>query len=116
MGRFELLGAQAPEMTVTSRPIVKGIDIVSQISLGELSILVNLLLDSFLLQTAEKGFRDGIVPAVRLAAHTRLQVIGAAESPPRVTAVLRALIGMNHRAAWSSSTHGHQDRVEHQLA
>jgi hypothetical protein len=64
MSRFELLGTQPSEMAVTSRSIVERIDVVSHIGNGELSVLVDLLLDAFLLQTAEKGLGDGIVPAM----------------------------------------------------
>src|SRR4051812_14424012 len=82
----------------------------------QLSILVDLLLDALFLQAAEEGLGHGIGPAVSLAAHTRLQVIRTAESPPRVAAVLRALIRMNHGAARTPSAYGHQHGVEHQLA
>jgi hypothetical protein len=59
---------------------------------------------------------DGIVPTVALSAHARLQVIRAIEAPPRIAAVLGALIGINQRAARSASPHRHQHGLEHELA
>src|SRR5262245_46420553 len=103
-------------MAVTTRSIVEGIDVVGQVGDRQLSVLINLLLDSFLLQAAEERLSDGIVPAVTVPAHTRLEAIRAAESSPRVAAVLRARIGMNQRAAWTASPHRHQDGIEHELA
>ena len=54
---------------------------------------------------------DGAGPA-----HARVQVVGAAEAPPDIAAVLRTLIRMNHCAARASPPHGHQHRVEHEFA
>ena len=116
MGRFELLWTEPSEVAVTSRSIVEGIDVVSHIGDRELSILVDLLFDSFLLQAAEEGLGDGIVPAIALAAHTRLETIRTAESTPRVAAELGSLIGVNQRASWSPATHRHQQRIENELA
>ena len=96
--------------------MVDVIDVVGHTVQRQLSVLVDLLLDPFLLQTAEEGLRDGIDPTIPLPAHTRLQMIRATEASPRVTAVLRTLIRMNHRATRASPTHGHQHRVEHELA
>ena len=109
VSRFELFGTEATEMTVTARSIVEGIGVIGHLGNRQLSVLVDLFLDSLFLQAAEEGLGDGIVPAVAFAAHTRLQVIRAAESPPRVAAVLRALIRMNHTAAGTPSAYGHQD-------
>ena len=89
---------------------------MSNVRDSQLPILVDLFLNSLLFQTAEERFGDGIVPAVALPAHARLEVIGAAEPAPRVAAVLRALIGMNHRAARSSSPHRHKHGVQHEFA
>ena len=116
VSRFELLGTEATEMTVTARSIVEGIDVVGQGSDRQLSVLVELFLDALFLQAAEERLGDGIIPAVAFAAHTRLEVIRAAESPPCVAAVLGALIGVNQRAARSSSPHRHEYGIEHELA
>ena len=115
MSRFELLGADPSEMAMTPGAIVERIDVVSHVRDREFAVLVDLFLDPLLLETAEERLGDDIVPAVPFAAHTRLQVIRTAESPPRVAAVLRSLIGVNERAARSSSPHGHQHGVEHEL-
>jgi hypothetical protein len=49
-------------------------------------------------------------------AHTRLEVIRAAEPPPRVAAKLTALIRMNQGTARPASPHLNQDGIEHELA
>jgi hypothetical protein len=43
--------------------------------------------------------------AVAFSAHAGLQAIGAAEPPPGIAPVLRALIRVNHRTARSPSAH-----------
>ena len=40
----------------------------------------------------------------------------AAESPPRIAAVLRPLVRMNQRAAWPSTTDSYQHGIEHERA
>jgi hypothetical protein len=95
MGRFELLRTEPSEVAVTSRSIVEGIYVVSHVGDRELSVFVDLLLDSFLLEAAEEGLGNGVVPAIALSAHTRFEMIRPAESAPRVTAELSALIGVN---------------------
>jgi hypothetical protein len=92
VGRFELLRTEPSEVAVTSRSVVEGIEVVGHIGDRKLSVLVDLLLDSFFLQAAEEGLGDGVVPAVALPAHTRFEVIRTAEPTPRVAAVLGALI------------------------
>lgn len=49
VGRFELLRTEPSEVAVTSRSIVEGIDVVSHLGDRELSVFVDLLLDSLLL-------------------------------------------------------------------
>jgi hypothetical protein len=117
VSRFELLGTQPAEMAVAARSIVEGVDVIRHVGCRQLSVLVDLFLDPLFLQAAEERLGDGIVPAVAFAAHTRLEVIRAAESPPRVAAVLGSLIGVNQRAARSSSSpHRHQHGIEHELS
>jgi len=99
VSRLELVWTQPAEMTVPARPIVKAIDVVGQVGDRQLPVLVDLFLDPLFLQAAEERLGDRIVPAIALPAHTRLEVIRAAESAPRVAAVLRALIGVNQRPA-----------------
>ena len=74
-------------MAVTSGSIVEGIDVVGHVRDRELSVLVDLLLDSLFLQAAEEGLGDSVVPAVALPAHTRFETIRTAESAPRVAVV-----------------------------
>ena len=62
-------------MAVTSGSIVEGIDVVGHVRDRELSVLVDLLLDSLFLQAAEKGFNDSVIPAVALPARTQFVTI-----------------------------------------
>jgi hypothetical protein len=64
VGRFELLRTEPSEVAVTSRSIVEGINVIGHIGVRELSVLVDLFLDSFLYQAAEKRLGDGVVPAI----------------------------------------------------
>jgi hypothetical protein len=99
VGRLEFFGADAAKVAVTPSAIVECIDVVSDVRQRGVTARVDPLLDALLLQAAEEGLDHGIVPAVALAAHARLEVIGAAEAPPGVTTELHALIGVNDGAA-----------------
>jgi hypothetical protein len=109
---LELLWAHAAEMTVAAGSIVEAIDVIGNVADRQLSIPVDLLLDPFLLEAAEEGFGDGIVPAVALPTHARFEAMAAAEAPPGVAAELGALIRMNDGAARTPPAYGHQDGVE----
>src|SRR5579862_6778423 len=102
-------------MTVASRSIVEGINVIGHVRDRQCSVLVDLFFDSLLLQAAEERLRDGIVPAVAFSAHTRRKTIRPTESSPRVAAVLRALIGVNQGAARPSSPHRHKHGIEYEL-
>jgi hypothetical protein len=99
VSRLELIRTQPAEMTMVARSIVEGIDVVGQVGDRQLAVLVDLFLNPFFLEAAEERLGDSIVPAVAFPAHTRLEVIRAAESAPRVAAVLRSLIRMNQPPA-----------------
>ena len=92
--RLELLGTYAAQMAMATRAIVEAVDVVGQVSDRELSVLVDLLLDAFLLQAAEEGFGDGVVPAIALAAHRRQHSIADELLLKVVPAVLTAAIRM----------------------
>ena len=62
-------------MTVTPRAIVERLDVIGNVSNREVPVLVNVFLNSLFLQTAEEGFRYGVVPAVPFPAHARLEVV-----------------------------------------
>jgi hypothetical protein len=49
LGRFELLWAHAAEVTVAADPTVEPIDVVGHIVQRQRSVLIDLLLDPFLL-------------------------------------------------------------------
>ena len=113
---LELLRTDAAEMAVAACRIVEAVDVVSNVRDGQLPVLVDLFLDALFLQAAEERLGDSVVPAVAFAAHAGFQVIGAAESPPCVAAVLGALIGMNQGSVGSSPSHRRQHGIEHELA
>ena len=54
VSRFELLGTQTAEMTVTARPIVERLDVVGYVGDRQLPVLVDLFLDPLFLQAAEE--------------------------------------------------------------
>ena len=99
-----------------SRTIVEGVDIVCYVDDGEIAILVDALLDSLLLQTAEERFGYGVVPTVALATHARFEAIGFAEALPGIASVLRALVRMDHRVPRLSLLHSFQYGIEHELS
>ena len=101
-------GTEPAEVTVTAGSIVERLDVVGQFGDRELSVLVDVLLDPVFLEATEKGLRDGHCPSNCLSgSYSRLEMIRAAEAPPGVAAVLRALDGMNQGAARASSSHRH---------
>jgi hypothetical protein len=99
---FKFLGADSTKVTVAAHLIQRRFDVVRAIRTCDLSILVNSLPDTFLLQTTEEGFGDSIVPTVARSTHARFQVIGSAKAAPVIAPVLRALIGMNDSLSWVS--------------
>ena len=56
------------------------------------------------------------VPAVALAAHTRLEVVGAAEPAPGIAAELHALIRVNDGPSRPPLRHGGGERIQDELA
>jgi len=80
---------------VTPGSNVEDLDVVEDICAGRCAGFADAFADAFLLQSAEEGFGDRIVPAVATPAPAGLWLIGLAETPPVVTAVWCALIGMH---------------------
>ena len=113
---FKSLRANAADVAVAPGSIVERLDVFGDIFGRSVSIVVDVLLDSLLLQTAEEGLRHRVVPAVPSTAHAGLEMIGLAEPAPRVTSVLRALIRVDQCSARPLSTHSHQGGIEHELA
>jgi hypothetical protein len=103
-------------VTVTPLAIVERIDVFRNVRSREISILVNLLLDTFFLQAAEEGLRYHVVPAVTFTAHARLEMIRATKSPPGVTAVLCSLIRVDQSLARPPATYRHDDGIQYDLA
>ncbi len=79
-------------MAVLTSVIVEGLDVLVDLGLGDLTGLVDALLDSLLLQAAKKRFDHRVVPAVSPPAHTGLKMMRMAEAPPHIAAELRPLI------------------------
>src|SRR6185369_14561561 len=73
---FELLRTETAQMAVAAGSIVEGIDVGGDIGDRQVSVLVDLLLDPLLLEAPEEGLGDGVVPAVTLPAHARLEMMG----------------------------------------
>jgi len=112
---FKLHWADAAEMTVSACGIVELVDVVCDISGGGFPVMVDVLLDPLLLEAAEEGFGDSVVPAIASATHARFQMIRFTEPPPRVTTVLGSLIGMDQCPLRSASANCHQDSIENEL-
>jgi hypothetical protein len=90
---LELLWANATEVKVSTGSIVKGVDVIGDVLGCELAGLVDVLLDSLLLlETAEEGFDDRVVPAVPPSAHAWYKAVRPTKSPPVIASVLRPLI------------------------
>jgi hypothetical protein len=85
---LELGRANATEMTVTTRRFIQAVDVVGHIHGREPAIRIDSLFDPLLLQAAEEGFSDSIVPAISSPAHARLEVIRFTEASPSITPVL----------------------------
>ena len=92
MRRFKLNWADATEVTMATCRIVEALDVLEHVQSGSFSVSVYSFLDAFLLQAAEEGLRDRVVPAVCAPTHAWLEVVGLAEAPPSVAPILRSLI------------------------
>jgi hypothetical protein len=91
-GGFKFLGTYSAQVAVATGSIVERLDVVGDLRESQLPILVDFLLDAFLLKAAEERFRNRVVPAVSTTAHARPQSISSAEALAIVTSVLRALV------------------------
>ena len=73
-GDLKLIRADAAEMAVTTGSIVKGFDVVSDVLVRYIAVLVDVLLDPFLLQASEERFGDRIDAPMSSRTHRLLQV------------------------------------------
>ena len=80
---------------MAASPIVERIDIRGDVGSREISVPIDVPFDPLLLQAAEEGLRRSVVPADSLPVHARLETVHPTAAPPRITAVLRALIGVD---------------------
>ena len=60
--------------------IVERLDVFRDRGVGDRAILVDLFLDVLLLQAAEEGLSDGVIPAIASTTHAGNQSIGSAEA------------------------------------
>lgn len=77
--------------------------------------MVDVLPNLFLLEAAEEGLGDRVVPAIAPTAHAWLEVVVLAKPSPGIAAVLGALIGMDQGVSRPPSPHCHEHRVQHEL-
>lgn len=85
---FKRLWTDSAQMTVSTAAIIEGLDVLVDLSRGDLTGRVDPLPNPLLLHAAKKGFRHRVIPAVTLPAHTGLKVMLPAEAPPRIAAKL----------------------------
>lgn len=79
-------------MAVSTGAIIEPLDVIVDLGIGDITSLVDSLLDPLLLQAAKKRLGHCVIPAVSTPAHTGLKMMGMAEAPPRIAATLRSLI------------------------
>ena len=89
---FELVRTDSAEMAMAARQIVEPLDVLGDVRGRYLPTGVDALLDPLLLQAAEEGLGDRVVPAVGAPAHAWLKMVVLAETPPCIASILRALI------------------------
>jgi len=61
-GDLKLIWADSAKMAVTTDSIVKDFDVVSDVFVRKIAVLVDVLLDPFLLQASEERFSDWDAP------------------------------------------------------
>jgi len=112
---LKCLQTDPAEMVVSPDPMIEGLDVLVDVGYRHCSSSVDALLDPFLLHAAEKGFCHCVVPAVTPSTHAGLSVMGQAETPPRIAAKLRPLIGVNQDMLGLASAHSHEKGVQHEI-
>lgn len=85
---FKRLWTDTAQMAVSTGAIVKGLDVIVDLGLGDLTGVIDSLLNPLLLQTAKKRFCHRVIPAVSTPAHTGLKMMLLAKAPPRIAAKL----------------------------
>ena len=113
---LERLRTNAPEVLMPPGSIVERCNVFRQLSLRVLTVLEDSLLDPFLIQTGEEGFRDSVIPTIAPSAHARLQTIGLAKASPVITPILAALIGVDYGVFGMSATNRHHDRIQYEFS
>jgi hypothetical protein len=73
---------------VASGLIVEHLDIFEHVAACRIENFVDPFFDSLLFQTTEEGLRDGIIPGISPATHTRLYMMLLAEALSGIVSVL----------------------------
>ena len=84
-------------MAVSTGAIVEHLDVIVDLGIGNITSLVDVLLDPLLLQAAKQRFGHRVIPAVSTPAHTGLKMMHMAEAPPRIAAKLRSKVARKYR-------------------
>ena len=113
---FELVRTDSAEMAMAARQIVEPLDVLGDVRGRYLPTGVDALLDPLLLQAAEEGLSDRVVPAVGTSAHAWLKVVVFAETSPCITSVLRALIRVDKGFARTSAAHGFHHGIQNKFS
>jgi hypothetical protein len=95
-------------MAMASCSIVERFDVIGDVIGSGLAVLIDMLLDPFLLETAEERLGNRVAPAVSTTAHAGFKMVGFAKPPPDVAPVLHALIGMDQCTSRSAPPHSHR--------
>lgn len=89
---FKRLRTYTAKVAVSASSIVERFNLVVDLSLGDITGLVDSLLDPLFLQAAKERFGHCVIPAVPTPAHAGLKAMRAAKAPPSVATILRTLI------------------------
>jgi hypothetical protein len=79
-------------MAVSTGAIVEHFDAIVDLGIGNITSLVDSLLDPLLFQAAKERFGHCVISAVAMPAHTGLKMMLVAEAPSRIAAEFQSLI------------------------
>ena len=79
-------------MAVSTGAIVEHLNVIVDLGFGDITVLVDSLLDPLFLQAAKERFGHCVIPAIPTPAHAGFKMMLAAEAPPGVANILRTLI------------------------
>lgn len=97
---------------MTAFGIAKPIDVIGYVRGRHVPTVVDALLDLRIVQTAEEGLGDRVVPAVGGSAPAWLQMITFAKAPPCIIPILGAQVRVDQGLAWPSTAYGFHNGFE----